>query len=67
MLVGVSQPKFMSTGRKNFGVEKVECRWSGDSQVRRVCVKLNAAGVAISVFLSSFRSRLTFEFLLTTL
>ena len=47
--------------RRNVGVEKVECWWGGDSRVmrfppkaairrlRRVCVTLNVAGVAVDV------------------
>ena len=52
-------------GKKNVGVEKVECRLGGDSRVRRVCVMLNAADVSVNAFLSRSRNRLTFELSLT--
>ena len=43
--------------RRNVGVEKVECRWGGDFRVRRVCVTLNAAGIAVNVLPKSRSQR----------
>ena len=48
-------------GRRNVSIEKVECKWGGDSRVKRllsksavrrlrwICVMLNVAGVAVDV------------------
>ena len=59
-------------GRRNIGVEKVECRWGGDSRVmqlpskaavrrlRRIYVMLKFAGVAVNVLLSRSWSQLPF-------
>ena len=41
---------YVDRGKRNVDVEKVKRRWGGDSRVRRVCVMLNAA--CIAMFLS---------------
>ena len=65
--------------RQNISFEKVACMWGGDSRVMQLpsksrskkfqtsCVILNDAGIAVDVFLSRSRSRLTFELSLTIL
>ena len=34
-----SQPKFVSIGKENAGIEEVECRWGGDSQIIQLSSK----------------------------
>ena len=59
-------------GKRNVGVEKVECRWGGGSRVmrlpskvairrlRRIYVMLNVGGVTVDVLPSRSQSRLPF-------